>query len=85
MPEVLIYTKPLCPYCHRAIDLLNRKGVKFTEIEAAFDREKKAEMMQKANGRSTFPQIFINGQHIGGCDDIMALDRQGKLDPLLAA
>lgn len=85
MPDVTIYTKPLCPYCHRALDLLTKKGVKFTEIEAAFDSDKKREMMQRSNGRSTFPQIFIGDQHIGGCDDIMALDRAGKLDPLLAA
>lgn len=85
MADVLIYTKPLCPYCHRALDLLSKKGVKYTEIEAAFDPDKKREMMDKANGRSTFPQIFINGEHVGGCDDIMALERAGKLDPMLAA
>lgn len=85
MPDVVIYTKPLCPYCHQALDLLTKKGVKFTEIEAAFDAEKKREMMQRSNGRSTFPQIFIGDRHIGGCDDIMALDRAGKLDSLLAA
>ncbi len=66
--------------------LLDKKGVKFTEIEAGFDPElSKREMMQKASGRSTFPQIFIDGKHIGGCDDMMALERAGKLDPLLAA
>lgn len=85
MADVVIYTKPYCPYCHRAVDLLTSKGVEFTEIEAAFDPEKKKEMVQRSNGRATFPQIFINDQHIGGCDDIMALDRAGKLDPLLAA
>ncbi len=85
MPDVVIYTKPLCPYCHRALDLLTKKGVKFTEIEAAFDPDKKREMMQRSNGRSTFPQIFIGDTHVGGCDDIMALERAGKLDPMLAA
>lgn len=85
MSDVVIYTKPMCPYCHRAVDLLTRKGVKFTEIEAAFDPEKKREMVQRARGRTTFPQIFIGERHIGGCDDMMALERTGQLDPLLAA
>ena len=83
MAEVTIYTKPYCPYCIRAVSLLEKKGVEFQEIEAAFDPEKRQEMVQRANGRSTFPQIFIGGQHIGGCDDMMALERAGKLDPLL--
>ena len=82
MSHVTIYTKPYCPYCIRAVSLLEKKGVEFTEIEAAFDPEKRAEMMQRS-GRATFPQIFIGDSHIGGCDDIMALDRDGKLDPLL--
>ena len=82
MAEVTIYTKPYCPYCIRAVSLLEKKGIEFTEIEAAFDPEKKAEMVQRS-GRMTFPQIFIGGRHIGGCDDIMALERDGKLDPLL--
>jgi glutaredoxin 3 len=85
MSHVTIYTKPYCPYCVRAIDLLERKGVDFTEIEAAFDPEKRQEMMRRANGRATFPQIFVGDQHIGGCDDMVALDRAGKLDPLLQA
>ena len=85
MPHVTIYTKPYCPYCVRAIDLLERKGVDFTEIDAAFDPEKRHEMMRRANGRATFPQIFVGDQHIGGCDDMVALDRAGKLDPLLQA
>jgi glutaredoxin 3 len=85
MSHVTIYTKPYCPYCVRAIDLLERKGVDFTEIEAAFDPEKRQEMMRRANGRATFPQIFVGDQHIGGCDDMMALERAGKLDPLLQA
>lgn len=82
MSKVTIYTKPYCPYCIRAVSLLEKKGVDFTEIEAAFDPEKRQEMMQRS-GRSTFPQIFIGERHIGGCDDMLALDREGKLDPLL--
>jgi glutaredoxin 3 len=84
MSHVTIYTKPYCPYCVRARDLLERKGVEFTEIEAAFDPEKRQEMMRRS-GRATFPQIFIGETHIGGCDDIVALERAGKLDPLLQA
>ncbi|MBP7817978.1 MAG: glutaredoxin 3 [Phenylobacterium sp.] len=85
MTQVTIYTKPFCPYCVRALSLLEKKGVEFTEIEAAFDPEKRQEMMRRSNGRATFPQIFIGDEHIGGCDDMMALERDGKLDPLLAA
>ncbi len=85
MAEIVIYTKPGCPYCSSAIGLLNKKGAEFTEIVASNDPEKKAEMVEKSGGRATFPQIFINGQHIGGCDDIQALERRGGLDPLLAA
>ncbi|MFC3076717.1 glutaredoxin 3 [Phenylobacterium terrae] len=85
MTEVTIYTKPYCPYCVRAVALLEKKGVPFTEIEAAFDPEKKKEMIQRSGGRITFPQIFIGETHIGGCDDMMALERAGKLDPLLHA
>jgi len=82
---VTIYTKPFCPYCIRALTLLEQKGVEFTEIEAAFDPDKRQEMIQRSGGRATFPQIFVGEQHIGGCDDMMALERDGKLDPLLAA
>ena len=85
MAEVTIYTKPYCPYCIRAVSLLEKKGVEFTEVEAAFDAAKKQEMLQRSGGRATFPQIFIGGQHIGGCDDMMALEYDGKLDALLAA
>ncbi|HPA38482.1 MAG TPA: glutaredoxin 3 [Phenylobacterium sp.] len=85
MSKVTIYTKPFCPYCIRAVSLLEKKGVAFDEIEAAFDPAKKQEMMQRAGGRATFPQIFIGDQHIGGCDDMMALEARGELDPLLAA
>ena len=85
MQSVTIYTRPFCPYCSRAVQLLTQKGVAFTEVEAGMDPAKKAEMMSKSNGRSTFPQIFIGDKHIGGCDDMMALDRAGQLDKLLAA
>ena len=86
MPPVVIYTKPFCPYCSRALSLLQQKGVNYDEIgEAARDPNKKREMMQKAGGRSTFPQIFIGEKHVGGCDDLVALDRAGELDKLLAA
>lgn len=82
MPKVTIYTKPYCPYCVRAVELLEQKGVAFTEIEAAFDPDKRQEMIRRS-GRATFPQIFVGERHIGGCDDMMALEREGRLDPLL--
>ena len=85
MADVVLYTKPGCPYCIAAMGLLKRKGVEFTEIVASNDPEKKAEMIQKSGGKATFPQIFIDGKHVGGSDDIHALDRKGELDPLLAA
>jgi glutaredoxin 3 len=86
MPPVDIYTKPFCPYCSRALKLLRDRGVTFNEIDdAAFDSAKKRDMVVRANGRSTFPQIFIGERHIGGCDDLVALDRAGELDQLLAA
>ena len=85
MSKVTIYTKPYCPYCVRALSLLEKKGVPFTEIEAGFDPDKRREMMQRAGGRATFPQIFVGEEHIGGCDEMMPLEHAGKLDPLLAA
>ena len=84
MPQVTIYTKPYCPYCIRAVSVLEEKGVDFTEIDAAFDPALRQEMMQRS-GRSTYPQIFVGDQHIGGCDDLLELDRAGRLDPLLQA
>lgn len=84
MAEVVIYTRPFCGYCARAVALLNEKDVPFQEIEAGMDPKLRQEMMDRS-GRSTFPQIFIDGKHIGGCDDMMALERAGKLDALLAA
>jgi glutaredoxin 3 len=84
MPAIDIYTRPMCPYCHGAIALLQKTGVAYTEIEAGFDPQKKQEMIRRANGRTTFPQIFVGGTHVGGCDDLYDLDEQGRLDPLLA-
>lgn len=85
MADVVLYTKPGCPYCHAAMGLLDRKGVEYTEIVASNDPAKKSEMVEKSGGRMTFPQIFIGGKHVGGSDDIHALDRKGELDALLAA
>lgn len=85
MKPVEIYTSPLCGYCHAAKRLLKEKGVSFSEIDVLADPNRKAEMIQRANGGRTVPQIFIGDMHIGGCDDLHALDRAGKLDPLLAA
>ena len=85
MQEVTIYTKPMCPYCFRALALLKKKGVSVTEISAAFDKAKREEMLAKSNGKKTYPQIFIGETHVGGCDDLIALDDAGKLDPLLNA
>jgi glutaredoxin 3 len=85
MADVVIYTRPFCGYCARAISLLNEKGQPFTEIEAGMDPDKRAEMVERSGGRATFPQIFIGGAHIGGCDEMMALERAGKLDPMLSA
>ncbi|SEK54261.1 glutaredoxin 3 [Sphingomonas palmae] len=85
MAQVEIYTKAFCPYCARALRLLRDKGAQASETDITMDRTKREEMIARANGRTTVPQIFIDGQHIGGCDDLVALDRAGKLDPLLAA
>ena len=84
MAQVTIYTKPYCPYCVAALDLLERKGVEVREISASGDPDKRREMVERS-GRNTFPQIFIGERHIGGCDDMMALERKGELDPLLNA
>lgn len=84
MPPVVIYTKPFCPYCARAEALLQRKGVKYEEIVASMDPEKKKEMMERS-GRSTYPQIFIGDRHVGGCDDLHDLEARGELDKLLNA
>ncbi|MGZ3305882.1 MAG: glutaredoxin 3 [Asticcacaulis sp.] len=84
MAKIDIYTKPYCPYCERAKALLTRKGVEYNEIIASNDADLRAEM-QSRSGRATYPQVFIDDKHIGGCDDLMALDQRGGLDPLLAA
>lgn len=84
MQPVTIYTKYSCPYCHAAKDLLEQKGATYDEIPVDGDRARQAAMAEKANGRTTVPQIFIGGAHVGGCDDLFDLDAQGKLDALLA-
>ena len=84
MPEITIYTKSTCPYCHAAKDLLKKKKAPFMEVSVDGNRDLQADMAVKANGRSTVPQIFIGAQHVGGCDDLYALDAAGELDPLLA-
>lgn len=83
MPTIEIYTQPWCPYCVRALGLLTRKGVAFTEIDAPHGTPERAEAIQRS-GSSSVPQIFIGGRSIGGCDDMMALERAGKLDAMLA-
>ncbi|WP_137391821.1 glutaredoxin 3 [Rhodoligotrophos defluvii] len=85
MAKVTIYTTSTCPYCLAAKSLLNRKGVTFEEIDVAGDPDRRAAMTQRANGRRTVPQIFIGDRHVGGFDDVNALDRAGKLDALLQA
>lgn len=85
MAKIEIYTTPYCPYCARAKSLLKNKGAEYTEIDVATDPELRAAMTQRAGGRTSVPQIFINGEHIGGCDDIHALDHAGKLDAKLAS
>lgn len=82
MQHVTIYTRPFCPYCSQALSLLKAKGADFTEIDAGFDPAMRKEMIARS-GRSTFPQIFVGETHIGGCDDMVALDQAGKLDTLL--
>ncbi len=83
MKKVVVYTKPLCPYCFRALALLGKKGVKATEVSAAYDKRLREEMLAKSNGKTTYPQIFIGDTHVGGFDDLAALERSGKLEPLL--
>lgn len=84
MRPVEIYTTPMCPYCHAAKRLLDRKGVTYREIDVSRDPSLRATMMQRAHGRRTVPQIFVGETHVGGSDDLHALDHAGKLDPLLA-
>ncbi len=83
-PSIVLYTSPFCGYCAAAKRLLGEKGAQFDEFDVMFDAERKREMIEKS-GRRTVPQIFIGGRHIGGYDDLAALDARGELDPLLAS
>jgi glutaredoxin 3 len=85
MSQVTIYTTAFCPYCHAAKALLNRKGIAFVEIDVSYDPEGRKRMAVRANGRRTVPQIFIGPSHVGGFDDLHALDSRGGLEPLLNA
>jgi glutaredoxin 3 len=84
MKPVKVYTTPICPYCVRAKSLLGKKGVAFEEIDVLSDDGARQEMLSKSNGMRTVPQIFVGDTHVGGFDELYALDRAGKLDPLLA-
>ena len=84
MALVTIYTKPFCPYCAAALELLESKGARFNEISISGKPELRAEMIQRSGGRMTVPQVFVGDRHLGGCDDIYALDARGELDPVLA-
>ncbi|MBK1636120.1 glutaredoxin 3 [Rhodovulum adriaticum] len=84
MQTVEIYTSPYCSFCHAAKRLLDQKGVSYAEIDVAMEPKRREEMMTRANGGYTVPQIFVGQTHVGGCDDLYALERAGKLDPLLA-
>lgn len=85
MAKIEIYTKFLCPYCTRAMSLLQAKGATFEQHDISMGGPLRAEMLERAGGRNTVPQIFINGTHVGGSDDLAALDRAGKLDVMLAS
>lgn len=85
MAQIDIYTQPLCPYCARAKALLTQKGVVFNEINAPRESAERQEAIHRSGGRTTVPQIFIDDQHVGGCDDLLALDANGGLDKLLAS
>lgn len=85
MADVEIYTKSTCGYCYRAMQLLEAKGVAFRQVSLDFGGPERQRMIDRSGGRTTVPQIFIDGRHIGGCDDLMALERNGKLDQLIAA
>ena len=85
MARVELYVKSTCGFCFRAKRLLDQKGIDYEEYELTWGSPRREEMIQRAHGRTTVPQIFINGEHIGGCDDLYALERKGELDPLLKA
>jgi glutaredoxin 3 len=84
MKPVEIYTTPTCGYCHAAKRLLNRKGASFREIDVSRDPDLRSEMMRRSNGGRTVPQIFVGETHVGGCDELHALEQEGRLDDLLA-
>jgi glutaredoxin 3 len=83
--RVLVYSSPFCGYCGAAKRLLSSKGAQFTEVDVLFDPDRRREMIERSGGRHTVPQVFIDGRHIGGFDDLSELDRRGELDSLLAA
>lgn len=85
MPEIEIYTQDWCPFCVRAKSLFDKKGVAYREIDAPGGTPAREEARQRSGGRTSVPQIFIDGRHVGGCDDLLALDRAGELDRMLAA
>jgi glutaredoxin 3 len=85
MTQVTIYTTSACPYCSMAKSLLNKKGAKYQEIDVSYDASERQRMSERSGGRRTVPQIFVGATHIGGCDDLHALDAKGGLDPLLAS
>jgi glutaredoxin 3 len=85
LPRIEVYTQDWCPYCSRALNLLTKKGVAFEEIRAPGGSPERAASIERSGGKTSVPQIFIGGTHIGGCDDLMALERAGKLDPMLSA
>lgn len=83
MAEIVIYTTPICPYCDKAKSLLTKKGASYREVDVSLSSVAREEMTSKSGGRRTVPQIFIGETHVGGCDDLYSLDKDGKLDPLL--
>jgi glutaredoxin 3 len=83
MVKIKVYTKFMCPYCARALALLDSKSVRYDEIDITWSADKRSEMLRISNGRTTVPQIFVDQTHIGGCDDLFAMDQKGLLDPLL--
>ena len=83
VPKITVYTTPICPYCYRAKQLLKQKGAAYEEIDVFMDGKARKEMEEKSHGGRTVPQIFIGDKHVGGCDDLMALDQSGELDRLI--
>jgi glutaredoxin 3 len=84
MKKIRVYSSQICPYCVRAKSLLNKKGAAFEEIDVTMDMAARDQMLKESGGARTVPQIFIGDTHVGGCDELYALEREGKLDPLLA-